>query len=114
MEAAKFASSQAPIREKFARDAKAALLTLKATGTADASTITCKVDTGRGLAVAGLVQMQPAIIADGHEPAGCGEAAPVPGLGDPLVDGADGPGARSKDQGANEQLPGLGHATDTT
>ena len=54
MDAAKFAAAQAPIREKFAHDARAALLTLKATGTADASTITCKVDTGRGLAVAGI------------------------------------------------------------
>ncbi|MGZ5836025.1 MAG: OsmC family protein [Xanthobacteraceae bacterium] len=54
MEASKFAASQAPIREKFAKDANAALLTLKAKGTADSSTITCRVDTGRGLALAGI------------------------------------------------------------
>jgi uncharacterized OsmC-like protein len=54
MDAAKFASSQEPIRERYRKDAQAALLTLKAKGTADSSTITCKIETGRGPAVAGI------------------------------------------------------------
>jgi uncharacterized OsmC-like protein len=54
MDAAKFASAQEPIRERYRNNAKEALLTLKAKGTANASTITCKIETGRGLAVAGI------------------------------------------------------------
>lgn len=54
MEAAKFKASQEPLKARYSKDAQAALLTLKAKGFADATTITCKVDTGRGLAVAGI------------------------------------------------------------
>jgi len=54
MEASKFRAAQEPIKERYRTDAEAALLTLKATGTADDSTVTCKVETGRGLAVAGI------------------------------------------------------------
>lgn len=54
MEASKFRAVQGPLKERYRRDAKAALLTLKAKGTADDSTVTCKVETGRGLAVAGI------------------------------------------------------------
>src|SRR5438093_11873577 len=49
-----FKSTQGPIRERYAGDAKAALLTLRAKGTADESAVTCKVETGRGLALAGI------------------------------------------------------------
>ena len=54
MQAEKFRTTQGPLRERYRNDAKAALLTLKAKGTADDSTITCKVETGRGLAIAGI------------------------------------------------------------
>ncbi|MFB9265744.1 OsmC family protein [Bradyrhizobium erythrophlei] len=49
-----FRTSQGPYRELYASDAEAALLTLKARGTADAAAVTCKVETGRGLAIAGI------------------------------------------------------------
>ena len=54
MNAEKFQAAQAPLKERYRRNAKAALLTLKAKGTTDDSTVTCKVETGRGLAVAGI------------------------------------------------------------
>ncbi|HUL07735.1 MAG TPA: OsmC family protein [Candidatus Acidoferrum sp.] len=54
MEASKFRAAQEPLKERYRADAKAALLTLKAKGTDDDSTVTCKVETGRGLAVAGI------------------------------------------------------------
>jgi uncharacterized OsmC-like protein len=54
MQAEKFWATQGPLKERYRTDAKAALLTLKAKGTADDSTITCKVETGRGLALAGI------------------------------------------------------------
>jgi uncharacterized OsmC-like protein len=54
MEASKFQATQAPLRAHYRNDAQAAQLTLKARGAADESTITCKIETGRGLAVAGI------------------------------------------------------------
>jgi uncharacterized OsmC-like protein len=54
MQAEKFLKAQEPLKERYRTDGKAALLMLKAKGTADAATITCKVETGRGLAVAGI------------------------------------------------------------
>jgi uncharacterized OsmC-like protein len=54
MEAAVFRETQEPIKELYRKDAKAALLTLRASGSADESTVTCKVETGRGLAIAGI------------------------------------------------------------
>jgi uncharacterized OsmC-like protein len=54
MDTAIFRSAQEPIRKFYKNDAKAAFLTLKAKGTADDSTVTCKVETGRGLALAGI------------------------------------------------------------
>ena len=54
METSKFRAAQEPLKERYRKDAKAALLTLKAKGRADDSTVTCKVETGRGLAVAGI------------------------------------------------------------
>jgi uncharacterized OsmC-like protein len=49
-----FRTTQEPIKALYAKDAKAAFLTLKATGNSSDSTVTCKVDTGRGLALAGI------------------------------------------------------------
>jgi uncharacterized OsmC-like protein len=54
MDLATFKNTQGPIRERYSNDAKAALLTLRAQGTADEAAVTCKVETGRGLATAGI------------------------------------------------------------
>src|SRR6187402_267917 len=54
MDAAKLRAMQAPIKEKYKTDAKAAMITLRAKGSIDESNISCKVETGRALAVAGL------------------------------------------------------------
>jgi uncharacterized OsmC-like protein len=54
MDAAGLRALQAPIKERYRTDPKAALITLKAKGTLDDSNVTCKVETGRALAVAGL------------------------------------------------------------
>ncbi len=45
---------QAPIKDRYKNDPKAAYITLKAKGTLDDGNIACKVETGRALAVAGL------------------------------------------------------------
>jgi uncharacterized OsmC-like protein len=45
---------QAPIKERYKSAPEAALVTLKAKGTLDATDIACKVETGRALTVAGL------------------------------------------------------------
>jgi len=49
-----FRTKQGPYKDLYASDAKAALLTLRAKGTANANAVTCKVETGRGLATAGI------------------------------------------------------------
>ncbi len=54
MDANELRAMQAPIKERYKSDAKAAFITLKARGTLDDSNIACKVETGRALAVAGL------------------------------------------------------------
>jgi uncharacterized OsmC-like protein len=54
VETSKFRSTQAPLRDLYSKDAQSAFLTLKARGTAGESTVTCKVETGRGLATAGI------------------------------------------------------------
>jgi uncharacterized OsmC-like protein len=54
MDAAELRAMQAPIKERYKSDPKAAYITLKAKGTLDDSHIACKVETGRALAVAGL------------------------------------------------------------
>jgi uncharacterized OsmC-like protein len=54
MDAAELRAMQAPIKEKYKTDARAAFITLKAKGSIDESNIACKVETGRALAVAGL------------------------------------------------------------
>ena len=54
MDAAQLRATQAPIKEKYKADPKAAFITLKAQGSTDSEGIACKVETGRALAVAGL------------------------------------------------------------
>jgi uncharacterized OsmC-like protein len=54
MDAAGLRAMQAPIKDKYKTDAKAAFITLKAKGALDDTNIACKVETGRALAVAGL------------------------------------------------------------
>ena len=54
MDAAGLRAMQAPIKDKYKTDAKAAFITLKAKGSIDEQNISCKVETGRALAVAGL------------------------------------------------------------
>ena len=54
MDLVTFRNTQGPIKERYTNDAKAALLTLRAQGTADEAAVTCKVETGRGLAKAGI------------------------------------------------------------
>ena len=54
MDAAGLRAMQAPIKERYKADPKAGFITLKARGTLDNSSIACKVETGRALAVAGL------------------------------------------------------------
>ena len=54
MDAAGLRAMQAPIKERYKADPKAGWITLKAKGTLDDTTIACKVETGRALAVAGL------------------------------------------------------------
>ncbi len=54
MDANELRALQAPIKDRYKSDAKAAFITLKAKGTLDDQNIACKVETGRALAVAGL------------------------------------------------------------
>src|SRR5258708_2388667 len=54
MDAAELRAMQAPIKERYKQDPSAAVITLKAKGSTDSEGLTCKVETGRALAVAGL------------------------------------------------------------
>src|SRR6478672_5927221 len=54
MDAVALRAVQAPIKDRYKQDPKAAFITLKANGAIDDSHIACKVETGRALAVAGL------------------------------------------------------------
>src|ERR1044071_3821572 len=54
MDAAELRAMQAPIKERYKTDPKAAYITLKAKGSLDDTSIACKVETGRALAIAGL------------------------------------------------------------
>ena len=54
MDLVTFKHTQGPIKQRYASDAEAALLTLRAQGTAHDAAVTCKVETGRGLALAGI------------------------------------------------------------
>jgi uncharacterized OsmC-like protein len=54
MDGSELRAMQAPIKERYKSDPKAAMVTLKAKSTLDAPGIACKLETGRALAVAGL------------------------------------------------------------
>src|SRR5258708_25320839 len=54
MDGAELRAMEAPIKERYKTDPKAAVITLKAKGTLDDGHIACKVETSRALAVAGL------------------------------------------------------------
>jgi uncharacterized OsmC-like protein len=54
MDAAELRAMQAPLKERYRSDPKAAYITLRAKGTLDDTNVACKVETGRALAVAGL------------------------------------------------------------
>jgi uncharacterized OsmC-like protein len=54
MDAAELRAMQAPLKERYKEDPKAAYITLKAKGALDDAHIACKVETGRALATAGL------------------------------------------------------------
>src|ERR1700750_2436791 len=54
MDAAELRAMQAPIKERYKADPSAAIITLKAKGSIENEGLTCKVETGRALAVAGL------------------------------------------------------------
>lgn len=45
---------QAPLKERYRKQPRTAVLTLRSTGTLDDPSLTCKVETGRGIANAGL------------------------------------------------------------
>ncbi|NPU14488.1 OsmC family protein [Bradyrhizobium sp. 83002] len=54
MDAAELRAMQAPIKERYKADPSAAVITLKAKGEVGGDGLTCKLETGRALAVAGL------------------------------------------------------------
>ena len=54
MDAAALRAMQAPIKERYKAEPAQAMITLKAKGSIDNDGLTCKVETGRALAVAGL------------------------------------------------------------
>src|SRR5947209_4671641 len=54
MDAQALRAMQAPIKDRYKDDPKAAFITLKARGTLDDTHVACKVETGRALAMAGL------------------------------------------------------------
>src|SRR5580658_1944101 len=54
MDAAGLRAMQAPIKERYKTDPKAAYITLRAKGALDDAAIACKVETGRALVEAGL------------------------------------------------------------
>src|SRR5260370_18353400 len=54
MDAVELRAMQAPIKERYKADPAAAVITLKARGSIESEGLTCKVETGRALALAGL------------------------------------------------------------
>src|ERR1700747_1712029 len=54
MDAAALRATQAPIKDRYKTDPRAAMITLKAKGSIENEGIACKVETGRALSVAGL------------------------------------------------------------
>ena len=54
MDANQLRAMQAPLKERYKSEPKAAVVTLRARGSLDDANIACKVETGRALSVAGL------------------------------------------------------------
>ena len=54
MDATTLRSLQAPLKDQYRSTPESAVITLKARGTLDDTSIACKVETGRALAIAGL------------------------------------------------------------
>ena len=54
MDANQLRAMQAPLKERYKSEPKAAVVTLRARGSLDDTNIACKVETGRALSVAGL------------------------------------------------------------
>jgi uncharacterized OsmC-like protein len=54
MDATALRAMQAPLKERYKGDPQSAVITLKARGRLDDTAITCKVETGRAIAAAGL------------------------------------------------------------
>ncbi len=54
MDSTQLRAMQAPIKERYKSDPKAAFITLRANGSLENEGIACKVETGRALSVAGL------------------------------------------------------------
>ena len=54
MDSSALRSLQAPLKDQYRTDADSALVTLRARGSLDDTSIACKVETGRALAMAGL------------------------------------------------------------
>ena len=63
MDATSLRELQAPLKERYKKEPNAAVITLKARGSLDEG-ISCKVETGRAIAIAGL---HPATGGSGHE-----------------------------------------------
>ena len=57
MDAAELRALQAPIKERYKSDPSAAVIRLKAKGSIDQEGISCKIETGRAIAKAGLHPM---------------------------------------------------------
>lgn len=56
MDAAELKAMQSPLKDAYREDPARAILTLRARGALDDQSIACKVETGRALAVAGLLR----------------------------------------------------------
>ena len=54
MDATELRAMQAPLKDRYRQEPGAAMVTLRASGALDGEGLTCKVETGRALAVAGL------------------------------------------------------------
>lgn len=54
MDAEELRALQAPLKQRYKADAEAALVTLRAKGSIDSEKISCKLETGRAIAEAGL------------------------------------------------------------
>jgi uncharacterized OsmC-like protein len=54
MNADELRATQAPLKDKYRQEPKAAVITLKAAGDLDSDGVACKVDTGRAIVEAGL------------------------------------------------------------